>query len=189
MKFEALLAEATDTSIEEWTLSDWSSQELIDSSVCIQRINSLLNQGYLVSKQYYALEDAMLVALYKPTDGKSRHYHDEQTDSVVTKLGFSNYLTYVSPINLNSLENPSNRASDASDNAAQASEFPSRPPTSNIAQGVVGYDVGDSVISIATQRHQFYPKDGSTIMAELSTFADKTGFAKTSLILVRIIST
>ena len=165
MKLEALLATATDTSEEQWNLSEWSCYETLDRAALIQEVHAALLEGRTPISQFYPLDNVQLLALFHPSAQLART--DAVDDiGVSTRLGLSNFIKHLAPINpLDVINKP--------DDA-----FPERPQT---PKHTFAYDIGDMFYNLGVKTTQLYPQDGSVLMSQELRQTEATPFVILSL--------
>ena len=149
MKFEALLAQETQTSEDIWNLSEWSCYESLDRFALVQQVSDCFLENRLPAAEFYPLENVMLLALYEPTIESPQVQFTTEVE-LSTRLGLTNFLENLAPINVREvIQRP-------------ASAFPERPSS---PIHTVAYDIGDFFYKMNVLQTQFHPTDGSVLDA------------------------
>jgi hypothetical protein len=167
MKFEALMAEVSNSNVENWNLGEWSCYESLDRASLIQRIEHCLMEHRAPASQFYPLENALLLAFYFPVS-KAAAVSLKST-SLPSRLGFSNFLAHLAPIDVPALIHPT---------SSQSVERP-RTPVQAIA-----YNIGDSFFRMNIQETFLFPDTHCVLSSQLISATDTSSFASISLNLV-----
>lgn len=160
MKFEALLAENTGTDGDLWNLSNWSSYESLDRLSLIHHISNCLLDNRIPAAEFYPLENVLLLALYHPVP-QGCSVKSTNDISMPTRLGLSNFIEHLSPINVR----------DVIKSKPGAHAVVLRPTTPS---RTVAYDIGDVFFQLQAEQTQLFAQDGGILTSQLIHVAEQS---------------
>jgi hypothetical protein len=153
MKFEALLADGTGTNEDHWNLSKWSCYESLERPSLLNHITDCLLENRIPVAQYYPLENVLLLALHHQVV-QDAPVTEKFTGSLRTRLGLSNYIEHLAPINV--------REVVKREKTGFASAIRPISP-----ENVVAYDIGDYFYNMDIDQTQIFPGDDCVLTSHV----------------------